>query len=228
MAKTIIVCGYGTGISKAVAEKFGAEGFSVALVSRNADKVTAGVKELEAKKIKAAAFPTDLGDAKAVEQMVAKVHATLGPIDVLHWNAYSGHAGDALEADTATLHHVFDVAVTGLLAAIRAAHADLKAQKGAVLVTNGGFGLSDPNVDAICVKVNAMGLSVANAAKHKLVGMLHQKLKADDIYVGELMVMSTIKGTSFDQGNSTLEATTVAAKFWELAAARKDISVPLS
>ncbi len=41
MAKTIIIGGYGTGISKAIAKKFGAEGFSLALVARNPDKVSA-------------------------------------------------------------------------------------------------------------------------------------------------------------------------------------------
>ena len=30
MAKTIVVCGYGPGVSDAVARKFGSEGFSVA------------------------------------------------------------------------------------------------------------------------------------------------------------------------------------------------------
>jgi short-subunit dehydrogenase len=49
MSKTIIVCGHGPGISDAVAKKFGAEGFSVALVARSADKLTAAVAALEAK-----------------------------------------------------------------------------------------------------------------------------------------------------------------------------------
>jgi len=53
MTKTLIVCGYGPGISTAVAKKFGAEGFSIALVARNADKLRNGVKALEAKGIKA-------------------------------------------------------------------------------------------------------------------------------------------------------------------------------
>jgi NADP-dependent 3-hydroxy acid dehydrogenase YdfG len=36
MQKTIIVCGHGTGISAAVANKFGGEGFQLALVARSA------------------------------------------------------------------------------------------------------------------------------------------------------------------------------------------------
>ena len=41
MAKTIIVAGYGIG------EQFASEGFAVALVARNAEKLAQGVKELE-------------------------------------------------------------------------------------------------------------------------------------------------------------------------------------
>jgi NAD(P)-dependent dehydrogenase (short-subunit alcohol dehydrogenase family) len=83
MAKTIVVAGYGPGVSAAVAERFGAEGFQVALVGRSADKLAAGVKALEAKGIKAAAFTADLGDPSAIRRMVEKVRGELGPISVL-------------------------------------------------------------------------------------------------------------------------------------------------
>ena len=67
-----------------------------------------------------------------------------------------------------------------------------------------------------------MGLGVANAAKHKLVGLLAKKLEADGIYVTEIMVSGTVKGTAFDRGDSqTIEGTTIAAKYWELYTARK-------
>lgn len=224
MAKTIIVGGFGPGISAAVAEKFGAEGFSVALVARNTERLAAGVKALEAKGVKAAAFPTDLGDTAAVRALIGKVRTALGPITALHWNAYAADAGDLLTADTAALHRAFDVAVSGLLAAVQEALPDLKKEKGsAVLVTNGGFGLFDPKVDAYAVQANAMGLALANSAKHKLVGLLSEKLKSDGIYVGEVMVLGTVKGTPWDSGHATLEASAVANKFWELFQARTEI-----
>ncbi|HLV22028.1 MAG TPA: SDR family NAD(P)-dependent oxidoreductase, partial [Polyangiaceae bacterium] len=72
MAKTIVVCGYGTGISAAVADRFGAEGFSVALVARNAERLGRAVEALQAKGVKAAAFPTDLGDPAAVRQLAQR------------------------------------------------------------------------------------------------------------------------------------------------------------
>jgi short-subunit dehydrogenase len=225
MAKTIIVAGYGPGISTAVAEKFGKEGFSVALVARNADRLGEGVKALTAKGIKAAAFPADLADPNAVRAVVEKIRGALGPITVVQWSAYATDAGDLLAADAASLHRVFDVAVTGLVTTVQAALPDLKAQKdGAVLVTNGGFGYFDSNVDKAVVAYNASGLAIANAAKHKLVGLLAEKLKADGVYVGEVVVLSSVKGTAWDNGTATIAPSSVADKFWELYQARTTVS----
>ncbi len=74
----------------------------------------------------------------------------------------------------------------------------------------------------MAAKYNLMGLAIANAAKHKLVSMLAPKLKADGIYVGEVIVTDSVRGSAFDQGNATIESATVAQKFWELHSARKD------
>lgn len=229
MAKTIVVCGYGTGISAAVADKFGAEGFSVALVARNAERLGRAVEALQAKGVKAAAFPTDLGDPAAVRKLAQRVRAELGPITALHWNAYAGGAGDLLSADVAELRRALDVAVVGLVVLVQEALPDLKQQPGsAILVTNGGFGLFDPKVDAFGIKANSMGLSVANSAKHKLVGLLAKKLEDDGIYVGEVMVLGTVKGTAWDSGNATLEPSAIADKFWHMYQERKEVRAQIA
>ena len=62
MSETIMIVGFGPGTATAVAERFGAEGFSVALVGRNEDRLRAGVAALNAKGIEAFAFPSDAGD----------------------------------------------------------------------------------------------------------------------------------------------------------------------
>jgi NADP-dependent 3-hydroxy acid dehydrogenase YdfG len=228
MSKTILICGHGPGISDAVARKFGAEGFSVALVARSGDKLATGAAALKKAGIEAAAFPTDLGDPEAVKAMVASARAKLGPISVIHWNAYAGVAGDLLTASAAEVRQPFDVGVTGLVTAVQAALPDLKAQKGAVLVTGGGFAFYDPKLDAMAAQWNAMGLAVAKAAQHKLVGVLGEKLAGDGIYVGEVVVLGMVKGTAFDHGNATLEPSAIAAKFWELYGARSERTVNFS
>jgi len=224
MAKTIIVGGFGPGVANAVAEKFGAEGFTVALVGRNAERLAAGVAALEAKGITAAAFTADLGDPAAAKAVVGAVRAKLGAISVLHWNAYSRAAGDLLNADVAAVHSALDVAVTGLLSAVQEALPDLKQAKGAILVTNGGLLFDEPSIHDVSVKYGLMGLALGNAAKHKLVGMLAAKLKADDVYVGEVIVTGTIKGSAFDTGHGNLDGAVVAQKFWDLFMARNETS----
>jgi len=225
MGKTILVVGFGTGISTAVAEKFGSSGFSVGLVARSQDSLAAGVKALKAKGIEAAAFPGDASDPASIRAVVGKARAALGPVSVIHWNAYGGaDAGDLATADAAAVRAVFDVAIVGLLAAVQEALPDLKALKeGALLITNGAFGDLNPQVDEFAVGAKAMGLALANAAKHKLVGLLAQRLKGEGVYVGEVMVAGMIKGTRWDNGSATIEGSTVANKFWELYQARGEI-----
>lgn len=228
MAKTIIVCGHGVGISDAVANKFGAEGFEVALVARSADKLEKAQAVLTARGIKAAALPTDLSDPNAAKALVKRVRDKLGPITAIHWNAYANVAGDVMKADVAALHAIFDVAVTSLALVVQEVYADLRGANGAVLVTNGGLGLFDPQIDAMAIQWNSMGLAIANAAKHKLVGLLTKKFQAEGITVGEVVVLGLVKGTAWDNGNATVEPRAVAEKFWDMYSKRTSQSATMS
>jgi NADP-dependent 3-hydroxy acid dehydrogenase YdfG len=197
MQKTIVVCGYGPGISDAVANKFGGEGFQVALVARSADKLEKARDVFQMRDVKAAAFPTDLSDPNAAKDLVKRVTDQLGPVTAIHWNPYANTAGDVMAADATALRTGFDVSVTSLVLTVQAA-------------------LADPKIDAMAVQWNSMGLAIANAAKHKLVGLFSEKLRADEITVGEVVVLGVVKGTGWDTGNATVDPRTVADKFWEI------------
>ena len=225
MPRTILIAGFGPGVSTAVAERFGAAGFSIALLARNQDRLAAGVAALEAKGLSAAAFPADAGDPASLRAAICKVRAELGPIAVLHWNAFSGgEAADLLAVDPAATGHLFDVAVVGLLVAIGETLPDLKsAGDGAVLVTNGAFGEMAPMMDTFAVSMNAMGVAMANAAKAKLVGLLSARLKGDGVYVGEVTIAGAIKGTPTDTGAGAIAGAVVADRFWALYQARSEV-----
>jgi len=225
MKKTIIVCGYGTGISDAVANRFASEGFQVAIAARNAQKLATAQQALAAKGITVAAFTADLTDPAAAKSLVRSVRAQLGPITAIHWNAYSNLAGDLTTAGVAELRTDFDVAVTSLVLAVQEALPDLKAANGAVLVTDGLLALFDPKVDAMAVQWNSMGLAIANSAKHKLIGLLTEKLRADGVTVGEVMVDGLVKGTAWDDGSATIDPRTVADEFWGLYSRRESKTV---
>jgi NAD(P)-dependent dehydrogenase (short-subunit alcohol dehydrogenase family) len=223
MSKTIIVVGFGPGISSGVAEKFGAEGFSVALVGRSATRLAEGVAALQAKGVTAAAFPADASDPASIRAAIADARTALGPITAVHWNAYGGEAGDVLTADTAALSGIFNIAITGLMSAVQEALPDLKAAgDGAVLVTNGAFGDDNSQMDGYAIGSNAMGLALANAAKRKLVGLLSLLLKDQGVYVGEVTVAGAIKGTAWSL-DSGIEPSAVADKFWALYRGRDEV-----
>jgi short-subunit dehydrogenase len=71
--KTIIIGGFGPGISTAVAEQFGSNGFSLALIGRNAERVAAGAKELTAKGFRAEPFVADLSKPEEIRDVVSNV-----------------------------------------------------------------------------------------------------------------------------------------------------------
>jgi NADP-dependent 3-hydroxy acid dehydrogenase YdfG len=211
MSKTIVIVGFGPGISTAVAERFGAEGFAVALVARNQERLTAGAAALKAKGISAAPIVADAADPASVCAAIGKARDALGPVTAILWNAFDNTVGgDLLTTDPAALGPVINVAVVGLLAAVQTALPDLKsAGDGAVLVTNGAFGEDSPMMDGLAVHLNAMG-------------MLSQKLKPDGVYVGQVMVAGGVKSTPTGEG-ATIESADVAAAFWALYKTRDEV-----
>jgi NADP-dependent 3-hydroxy acid dehydrogenase YdfG len=216
-----MVVGFGPGTATAVAEKFGKEGFSVALVGRNENRLAAGVSALKAQGITAFAFPAEAGDPASIRAAVKTARSQVGPITVLHWNAYGGlEIGDLFGGDQAALHRVFDVAVFGLLAAAEEALPDLKqGGNGAIMVSNGALGAISSDLDQAAVTSAMMGLALSSGAKHKLVGLLAQRLKGEGVYVGEVMVYRTIANTPGADGGA-VDPAVIAEKHWALYQAR--------
>jgi NAD(P)-dependent dehydrogenase (short-subunit alcohol dehydrogenase family) len=211
----MMIVGFGPGTAAAVAEKFGKNGFSVALIGRSEERLAAGASALKAQGIDAYAFPADAGDPASIRSAVRSVRSQLGPIDVLHWNAYGGaDVGDLLTADQDSLHKLFDVAVFGLLAAAEEALPDLKRDgSGALLISNGALGVASPEMDKPSVNFHMMGLALSSGAKRKLVGLLAERLKGEGIYVGEVTVYGTIKGSSAADGGS-IDPSVIADAHW--------------
>lgn len=227
-SKIIVVVGYGPGNGAEVAEKFGKEGFSVALIGRNEEHLAAGVSALNDQGIAAAAFSADAGDPASIAAAIRNVRAKLGPITVIHWNAYGGNeAGDLLTAEPSVIHGLFDTAVFGLIAAAREALPDLKSGgDGAILITNGGFGDVSPEIDQYVTSSKLMGLALANAGKNKLAGLLAERLKGDGVYVGEVVIYGAVSRTP-TAGADIVDPSTVAAKFWDLYKSRSDVRARL-
>lgn len=87
------IVGVGPGNGAAFARRFAAEGYAVALLARGGALTT----QLAAELPDARAYACDIGDAAAAARTFAAIHADLGAVDVLIYNAGKGVWGTAEE-----------------------------------------------------------------------------------------------------------------------------------
>ncbi len=94
--RTAIVTGAASGMGRAIATLFAADGARVALVDRSEAPLDAVVAEITAAGGVARGYVIDVADLAAIEQCVASVRGDLGPVDILVNNAGMA-AGATLE-----------------------------------------------------------------------------------------------------------------------------------
>ncbi|MCV7066984.1 SDR family oxidoreductase [Mycolicibacterium farcinogenes] len=85
--KRILLTGASSGIGEAAAEKFAAKGATVIAVARRQELLDDLVERITAKGGDARAHAVDLSDMDAVDELVARVEADLGGVDILINNA---------------------------------------------------------------------------------------------------------------------------------------------
>ncbi len=148
MARTIVVTGASAGIGRAVAERFLAEGWNVALLARRGNLLA------EVAGGRAAALPLacDVTDPAAVEAAFDAAAARFGRVDVLFNNA--GISRPAGLIDEIPLDDWFDtVAVNlhGMFLSARAAFARMRAQRpqGGRIINNGSISAHAPRPGSV-------------------------------------------------------------------------------
>ena len=82
----IAVIGAGPGLGAAVARKFGREGFSVALISRNRAKFDGMAAELSAAGLTVGAYAADVRQPASLEAALGSAAVELGPITALQYS----------------------------------------------------------------------------------------------------------------------------------------------
>lgn len=217
----LLVVGYGPGISQAVANRFAREGYGIALVARNLQRVEQAALELRRTGVAAAAYQADASDPDAIRRTVAQVQQDLGPISTVLWTAFrNGGVNNVLSTAPDQIERVFDIGVAGLLTCVQAVLEDLKSEPGAsILVANGALGENTTEADSFAKLLDNDGVALENAAKSKLVGILAERLRDFGIYVGEVTVVGSVAGTA-TAGPSTITPARIADQFWRLTQTR--------
>jgi NAD(P)-dependent dehydrogenase (short-subunit alcohol dehydrogenase family) len=78
----VVITGASSGVGRATARRFAADGADVALVARGRDGLDAARAECEARGVRALACPADVADPTAVDGAAERAETELGPIDV--------------------------------------------------------------------------------------------------------------------------------------------------
>jgi NADP-dependent 3-hydroxy acid dehydrogenase YdfG len=164
--KIAIVTGASSGIGKAIAEAFAAEGAKTVLVARRKEVLEELAGKLRAKGAEVMVAPADVGDEAQVKALFAKVVGAYGRVDVVVNNAGVA-AGKPI--DEMTLDYWNDVVranMTSIFLMGRAAVAQMKAQtpQGGRIINMGSVSAKTPRPDSIAY----------TATKFAVQGMTHQ------------------------------------------------------
>ena len=125
------VVGVGPGNGEALARRFAADGYALALMARRTDLTAKLAAELK----RAKSYACDVAEAASVEAAFAAARADLGEVDALIYNAGSGVWGNVEEIKAEDLERSWRVNTLGLfLCARQAVPAMRRKGEGAIIV----------------------------------------------------------------------------------------------
>ncbi len=180
------IVGMGPGVALSVARRFAAAGHAIAMVARDAERLTRLTDELRASDHVAYGFPADAGDADALNATFEQIHAQLGPTSVLIYNAAVLRPGTPADLAPAQLEHDLRVNVVGALVSAQAVLPGMKAAgKGTILFTGGGLAL-DPNP-------RFASLAIGKAAIRSLTMTLASELGPLGIHVATVTICGLVR-----------------------------------
>ncbi|SCK10369.1 SDR family NAD(P)-dependent oxidoreductase [Streptomyces sp. WMMB 322] len=199
--RTVLVTGGGAGIGAATAHRLADEGAAVVILDRDEDDGHRTAREITASGARAAFVLGDVTDEPAWARALRTAHEGFGPVDGLVSNAGLMLPGPAGELSLSDWQWQLGVNLTGAFLGLRACLDDLRARRGAVVLTS--------SVQAL---VGLRERPAYAAAKAGLTG-LGRQLAVD--YGPEIRVNSVLPGpivTGAWEGTSEEDALRTAAQ----------------
>ncbi len=173
--------GVGPGTGAALARRFAADAYQVALLARDATRIEKLAAELPG----SAAFPVDVADLDALRATLHQVRAQLGAPSVVLHNAVAGGLGSFESVAPHMLEQRFRVNVTSLLVlAQELAPAMVAARTGAIVVTG--------NTSAWRGKAEFAGFAPTKAAQRVLAQSLARSLGPKGVHVAYVVIDGVI------------------------------------
>lgn len=193
MPKTIAIFGAGPGLGAAVARRFAGEGFRVALIARNKQRLDALVDQLAAEGIDAAGFSADLTAPDEIPALITAIRDRFGRIDVIEYGPIpSTPFTPAAELKPATIAAGTPLLVLTPLAIVQAVLPEWTQRgDGAFLMTTGAT--------AVHPRPHASGAGPLMAAARNWLYSLHGELAASGIYAATLSIAAFITGSQAEK-----------------------------
>ena len=217
---TIAIIGAGKGLGAAVARRFGAEGFSVALISRNQGRVDALAEELGKEGITAKGFVADVRNPASISRVLEQVTETLGAIEVLQYSPLpqKDFMRPVLETTPADLVGPIEFSVYGPVAAVHQVVPGMRflgKNRGTILFVNGGT--------AVTPVRSLTGTSVAFAGQAAYAQLLNEVLGEEGIQVSQLII-----GGQIIAGHPEKDPAKLAEHLWNLHTKRDRFRLQIS
>ncbi|KAA0924342.1 SDR family NAD(P)-dependent oxidoreductase [Rhodococcus sp. IEGM 1401] len=217
---SIAIVGAGAGLGAAVARKFGAQGFSVGLISRNQSRVDALADQLVADGVSAKGFVADVRDPASIAAALEQVTETLGPIEVLQYSPLpqKDFMRPVLETTPADMVGPVEFSIYGPIAAVHQVLPGMRflgENKGTILFVNGG--------SAVKPGRTVTGTSIAFAGQAAYAQLLNEELAGEGIQVSQLIIGGAIDGKDPKKSPEAL-----AEQLWSLHTERDRFRVQVS
>jgi NAD(P)-dependent dehydrogenase (short-subunit alcohol dehydrogenase family) len=202
----IAIIGAGPGLGAAVARRFGREGFSVALISRNQAKLDDMVAQLAADGVTASGYTADVREPAQLEHALERAAADLGPITALQYSPLPSrdYLKPVLELTPELALEALQFSALGLVHAARAVLPAMReARDGSIILINGGT--------SVKARAGFAGTSVAFPAESAYGEMLHDALGDEGVRVSQLVIPGGIPQLDLPNGIDD-----VADRIWQL------------
>jgi NADP-dependent 3-hydroxy acid dehydrogenase YdfG len=191
-----------------VARRFGREGFSVGLISRNQGRLDALAEELAGDGVQAQGFAADVRDPASLTAALRAVTDELGPIEVLQYSPLPAKdfMRPVLETTPEDLVGPVEFSIYGPVAAVHTVLPGMRflgEDRGTILFVNGG--------SAVKPGRNVTGTSVAFAGQAAYVELLHEVLGEEGIQVSQLII-----GGAIDANDEEKSPEALAEQLWRL------------
>ncbi|GAA2767814.1 SDR family NAD(P)-dependent oxidoreductase [Streptomyces paradoxus] len=185
---TFALIGAGPGLGLATARRFGTAGHTVALISRNAEKLEALTSDLAREGIQARGFTADVLDIESLEAALYSAAKALGPVEILQYSPVprADFMKPVLDTRADDLDAPLSFSVKGPVTAVNAVLPGMRALgRGTLLFVNGG--------SAVRPHPGRAGTSIAFAAEGAYARMLHDALAPENIHAAQLVIPGAIR-----------------------------------